>query len=1400
MKREITVLTTLLSLGSVHAMGTGTPVPTTLITAQQQGDQRIMLGTQTETPKLTSVGEQLLWLSGDQTLNVTVARRQLVSILLESPALDPRDYRNTDYGDERYTQADTQTQYTLLGPTGAVIAQRTFAPTDAPQSPHASFQVGLLDAGTYTLKVHTTGKAKNTFAVRTSGATITATSVNVNVHSRDWVTAAQLSSNGLQKELLLSLYDTDGPQELEVRLVAPDGRVTPLTGGGDRTSLDVLRPDQVGLSLLQVRQPETAKQYSNTIRISAPGVIPITVAAAEPSLTMEEVKPVPVKSGQPTLTAPQTVTINAPQPQLTFTPEAPSSINAPQPEMTFTPEPTPEVTPAVTPEVTPEPAPAPSPEPEPAPVTVNVPSVPQAPDAPAVAERISQITLTARVSSGGDLLISQLLPDGGELSSAQGVTDTNQNVTLRINQRTLYVTLPAGASSVTYTVRHSGPLSDLKPISVARVQGTQIDVLQGKMDTAQAVRATEVKLKTSLVFRPDRFIQSPAPDTHALNNVTDVTISGQQPLPQATLNGVPLPENRIGETRRQGNWVAYTFIALPLQAGQNILKVGDEQVIITAPGRAAQVSITPIRIGKGAGQSTLLQVTLQDKDGETVSNPLVNLNVTGAQVLSADAQPTTPGLQLALKDGSAVLEVRPDSPTGLTITSTDFKTQAPYHLNTSLRGVALVQGSVSVSFAPLHFRADGQASVETPLLGGQLRLNADARNLQPATPTGVPQRDLGDASVRRNDLTARGPLAFSYIHPEVQALLSSGAAHDPVSGKTLAGDGFSVTLRPNAALRGLAYVQFSGDAPHETFALDQTNLTTAVPFVPGTQLVRVKVRTDSGLQDQLLIPGEDYETFPQLSKISLMRPAANLIKDGVAVELSVEYVPENAPLYGAPTGYGVGAEYRSGGELSGDHAQAGTRTVFGLTRQGTLSVASLTSRYTRDLNNISVTISRSAAPGASGEAAELRGRAGDDTRFITGAVTYRSSDYAGQTVNAENGLSANVRVRTPVVGQFGTEIGLSAHTDPDSTTFGGDVAGTYRSGAFLYGLGAEDQVQITRQEGVETARSNDVRAVILVEHDAPFKVHFRHAQSLTGKPSSTEFSAAIPLGKTLNVTAQNQLNWSGADVTSQGSVSLGAHLGGGDYALTYGVSGTDAGTTTLSARQQFPLTKELVFGVRASINVTPSLGGLIGADVKYTSPDQKFSAGLQTDTVLAQTGSSFSVRPQLNYHQGDWNVTLDGQSKFNFSAAQAATHAYLLSSSYRQGPWNAALSARYAVGSADERSVVADLGYTQRTYEVRLGAAMQSTTLNPLLTTQAYVGTTVWLNDVFGVGAAARGSWSGNSSAYGFGIEASYRFTPGWSVSAGYNFSGFDAITGMPGSQKGVYLRLNVLQGGLIGK
>jgi len=162
------------------------------------------------------------------------------------------------------------------------------------------------------------------------------------------------------------------------------------------------------------------------------------------------------------------------------------------------------------------------------------------------------------------------------------------------------------------------------------------------------------------------------------------------------------------------------------------------------------------------------------------------------------------------------------------------------------------------------------------------------------------------------------------------------------------------------------------------------------------------------------------------------------------------------------------------------------------------------------------------------------------------------------------------------------------------------------------------------------------------------------------------------------------------------------------------------------------------------------------------------------------------VRPQLNYRTGNWNVTPDGQSKFNFSAAQATTHAYLLSSSYRQGPWNAALSARYAVGSSDgaERSILVDLGYTQRTYDVRLGTAVQSSTLNPLLTTQAYVGTTVWLTDVFGVGAAARGSWSGNTSAYGFGIEASYRFMPGWSVSAGYNFSGFDAITGMPGSPR----------------
>lgn len=83
---RLTVLTGLLSL-TLPAAAQAEPLPS--ITAQQPGAARVILGTPGQTPRLTSVGDRLMWLSGDQVLHLDVPAPGLVSVLLTSPALDP---------------------------------------------------------------------------------------------------------------------------------------------------------------------------------------------------------------------------------------------------------------------------------------------------------------------------------------------------------------------------------------------------------------------------------------------------------------------------------------------------------------------------------------------------------------------------------------------------------------------------------------------------------------------------------------------------------------------------------------------------------------------------------------------------------------------------------------------------------------------------------------------------------------------------------------------------------------------------------------------------------------------------------------------------------------------------------------------------------------------------------------------------------------------------------------------------------------------------------------------------------------------------------------------------------------------------------------------------------------
>ncbi|THF85136.1 DUF11 domain-containing protein [Deinococcus sp. KSM4-11] len=286
MKRLATTLTALLAVGVGAAQDLSTSLP------------------------MTSVGDRLMWTVGDQNLTLDVPRAGHVRLELYSPRVDQGDYRSDTYfGDEQYdkNRSAVTTTFTLLHANGRAVVARTF-------TPGAHGWETLIDqdlpAGSYRLVASTQGNGKNTFAVRLAGvsAMISTDRLRVNVHSTSWVPAVKITSDG--QPHVLRMFDGDGPRELEAQLRDAQGHVTPLIVSADLAYSDITFPAQAGTYTVELRQPATARQYSNTVGFSltrAGSAQPIVVSRIDQTGTLRVTAELLLPSGAQPTTADVTV-------------------------------------------------------------------------------------------------------------------------------------------------------------------------------------------------------------------------------------------------------------------------------------------------------------------------------------------------------------------------------------------------------------------------------------------------------------------------------------------------------------------------------------------------------------------------------------------------------------------------------------------------------------------------------------------------------------------------------------------------------------------------------------------------------------------------------------------------------------------------------------------------------------------------------------------------------------------------------------------------------------------------------------------------------------------------------------------------------------------------------------
>ena len=231
---------------------------------------------------LASVGRQVGWRIDPDDLRVFVpqaAAGRDVGLEVYSPEVNRNDYANgrdraNYYGDELYGKTATlSTNFSFATSSRQNLLSRTFS--EGLKHSYEQLLQSKLTPGFYPLTVVSNGNGKNSYAVRvTNGARVEASQFTVNARgqfNQDQVVGfLQIDPSQLGKTVKLENYDADGPTELVLTLVKPDGsRVTLKTSPDTQWVSNSFMVDQslVGTWKILARILPTTKQFSNAFAV-----------------------------------------------------------------------------------------------------------------------------------------------------------------------------------------------------------------------------------------------------------------------------------------------------------------------------------------------------------------------------------------------------------------------------------------------------------------------------------------------------------------------------------------------------------------------------------------------------------------------------------------------------------------------------------------------------------------------------------------------------------------------------------------------------------------------------------------------------------------------------------------------------------------------------------------------------------------------------------------------------------------------------------------------------------------------------------------------------------------------------------------------------------------------------
>ncbi len=235
------------------------------------------------------LGDGLGWEIKDVNMLLAIGEDSPVKLEIYSPGFDPDDYRaelfgQEELGDENYDPNSILRGEFILAQAGSVIADGGYA---VEKHRWVTLYEGTLAAGGYTLTSRFFGNAKNAYIYRLTTPNPQIASLSFaegtelfDIRGRDWVKGFEVNLPADALPSRYALYDGDGPEELEAKVIMPNGqeRMLEVSGKLEWVTWEFSEP---GRYQIMFRIPETAYQYSNTVALRELFPNPVTVEVVD---------------------------------------------------------------------------------------------------------------------------------------------------------------------------------------------------------------------------------------------------------------------------------------------------------------------------------------------------------------------------------------------------------------------------------------------------------------------------------------------------------------------------------------------------------------------------------------------------------------------------------------------------------------------------------------------------------------------------------------------------------------------------------------------------------------------------------------------------------------------------------------------------------------------------------------------------------------------------------------------------------------------------------------------------------------------------------------------------------------------------------------------------------------